>query len=345
MAFLKNLFGGKDAGFYLDKGNRLFAEGRYAEARVAYGDALEKLGSDDSTIRAEITTRRSEAGDALAVINLKEAEHCFNAGDSVKALDHLELARELAVGGEVRGRVDLLMRRLGSESPTAHLSDTPESSASCDCASGSCGTAVAFDKPPPSDTDQHLSTEERFELMTAALPDDLPRRYRAMGARFADAYLLSHDGDDEAAARILEAITTPVSQDIIFYELALIRHRQGSIRDCESLLRQAMRANDRNPLCYLALVDLSIGTGRPEEALSILDTMIALELLPAQALMVRGDILEHLGQDEKALENYVLLLDSPYKKDAAMKIIPILERLGRGDEARQLFSRYVKGCC
>jgi tetratricopeptide (TPR) repeat protein len=345
VAFLKKLFCGKDASFYLNKGNRLLAEGRYAEAKVAYGDALEKLGSDDGTLRNEITTRRGEAGDALAVVNLEEAEHCLNGGDAVKALDHLELARDFAVAREVRGRIDQLFRRLGSASLPPPLPDTPETSASSACAGGSCGTTVAFSEPPPVATDQHLSSEERFELMTAALPDDLPRRYRAIGARFAEAYLLSHDGDDEAAARILGSITIPVSQDIIFYELALIRHRQGTISECESLLRQALRANDRNPLCYLALVDLCLGTGRPEEALSTLDTMIALELIPAQALMVRGDILEHLGQDGKALESYALLLETPYKKDAATKIIPILERLGRSDEARQLFSRYVKGCC
>ena len=83
MAFLKNLFGGKDASFYLNRGNRLFAEGRYAEAKVAYGDALEKLGSDDGTLRDEITTRRGEAGDALAIVNLEEAEHCLIGGDAV----------------------------------------------------------------------------------------------------------------------------------------------------------------------------------------------------------------------------------------------------------------------
>jgi tetratricopeptide (TPR) repeat protein len=342
---LKNLFRGKDASFYLDKGNRLFTDGRYAEARIAYGDALEKIGSDDGTLRDEITKRRGEAGDALAIVNLEEAEHCLNGGDAVKALDHLELARDFAVAREVRGRVDQVLRRLGSASLPPQLPDTTDSSASCACAGGTCGTTEAFSEPSPASTDQHLSPDERFELMTAALPDDLPRRYRAMGARFAEAYLLSHDGDDKAAARILEAITIPGSQDIIFYELALIRHRQGTISECESLLRQALRANDRNPLCFLAMVDLCIGTGRPEEALSTLDTMIALELLPAQALMVRGDILEHLGQDGKALESYALLLETPYKKDAATKIIPILEKLGRGDEARQLFTQYVKGCC
>ena len=321
------------------------AEGRYAEARLCYGDALDRLGADDASLRDEITARQGEAGDALAVVNLEEAERCLNDGDAVKAHDHLELAREFAVAPEVADRVALLSRRLAATATTTPSPDSPENDASCACAGGSCTPADALFETQPAASDGHLSPEERFELMTAALPEDLPRRYRALGARFAEAYLLSHDGDDEAAARILASITIPASQDIILYERALIRHRQGDQRECESLLRQAFRTNDRNPLCYLALVDLYVGSERPEEALALLDTMIAMELLPAQAIMVKGDIQEHLGLDEKALDSYAVLLESPYKKDAATKIIPILEKLGRGDEARQIFTRYVKGCC
>lgn len=343
MAFFKNLFGGKDARFYLDRGNRLLTDGRYAEARSNFSDALDKLGADDGSLRDEITAKRGEAGDALAGVNLDEAEHSLNEGDAVKALDHLELAREFAVTPEVLHRLGLLSRRLAT--PTLPT-DSSEKDASCSsCAGGSCGPTEAGGELQPAATDGHLSPEERFELMTAALPEDLPRRYRALGARFAEAYLLAHDGDGSAALRILASITIPASQDIILYEQALIRHQQGDQRECESLLRQAFRANDRNPLCYLAMVDLYVGTDRLEEALALLDTMIAVELLPAQALMMKGDIQENLGLDGQALDSYAILLESPYKKDAASKIIPILEKLGRSDEARQIFTRYVKGCC
>jgi tetratricopeptide (TPR) repeat protein len=346
VAFFKNLFGGKDARSYLDKGNRLLAEGRYAEARGCYGEALDRVGSDDGSLRDEITTGLGEAGDALAVINLEEAERYLIDGDAAKALDHLELAREFAVAPEVCLRVDGLSRRLTAAATNPHSPDSPEKDASCSsCAGGSCNPEEILLDPPPVASDGHLSPEERFELMTAALPEDLPRRYRAMGPRFAEAYLLSHDGDVDGSARILESITIPASQDIIFYERAVIRHRHGDTRECETLLRQAYRANDRNPLCCLALVDLYVGTDRPEEALALLDTMIAVELLPAQALMIKGDIQEHLGLDGQALDSYAILLESPYKKDAATKIIPILEKLGRSDEARQLFTQYVKGCC
>jgi tetratricopeptide (TPR) repeat protein len=346
VAFFKNLFGGKDARSILDKGNRLLAEERYAEARGCYSDALERLGADDGSLRDEITTGLREAGDALAEVNLEEAERYLIDGDALKALDHLELAREFAVAPEVSLRVDGLSRRLAATATNPHSPDSPEKDASCtSCAGGSCNPEETLFEPPSAASDGHLSPEERFELMTAALPEDLPRRYRAMGARFAEAYLLAHDGDDDSAAGILESITIPASQDIIFYERAVIRHRQGDARECETLLRQAYRANERNPLCCLALVDLYVGTDRPEVALALLDTMIAMELLPAQALMTKGDIQEHLGLDGQALDSYAILLESPYKKDAATKIIPILEKLGRSDEARQLFTQYVKGCC
>ncbi len=328
----------------MDKGNRLLAEGRYAEARFCYGDALEKLGSDDGSLRGEIMARLEEAGEALAVMNLEEGERCLTDGDVVKAHDHLLLAREFSVAPETSARVALLARTLAATEPSSLVPVPLEQNDSCgSCAGGS--RAPMTGEPPHAATDGHLSSEERFELMTAPLPEELVRRYRALGGRFALAYLLSHDGDDEAAARILASITIPASQDIILYELALIRHRQGNTGECETLLRQALRVNDRNSLCCLALVDLLVVSERSGEALELLDAMIAGELLPAQALMVKGDIQEHLGLDEGALGSYALLLESPHKKDAATKIIPLLEKLGRGDEARQLYKRYVKGCC
>ncbi len=346
MAFFKNLFGGKDSRTYLTKGNRLLAEGRYAEARFCYDDALERLAAGDDSLRDEITLRQSEAGDALAGINLDEAERCLNDGDTLKARDHLELAREFAVAPESCSRVTLLFRRLTVSPSTLPDPGSPGKELSCNsCAGSSCSPPKGEEEPEAAASDGHLSPEERFELMTAALPEDLPHRYRALGGRFAQAYLLSHDGDDVAAARILATIAIPAAQDIILYEQALIRHRLGDPHECEILLQQALRVNDRNPLCCLALVDHYVGSERSGEALELLDAMIAAELLPAQAVMTKGDILDHLGLDEQALENYALLLESPYKKDAASKIIPILEKQGRGDEARQLFKRYVKGCC
>lgn len=346
MAFFKNLFGGKDPRSTFDKGNRLLAEGRFADARDCYDDALERLGGGDVTLREEISARRCEACDGLAAINLAEAERCLHDGDAVKARDHLELAHRFAVAPEIIGRLELLARRLAA--PTAvSLAPEPRSEGhSCSsCGGGTCAPPGAAGDAPADASDGHLSPEERFELMTAALPEDLPPRYRALGGRFAEAYLLAHDGDDAAADRILASITIPASQDVILYERALIRHRQGDASECENMLRQAVRVNDRNPLCFLALVDLYAGTGRPEQALELLDAMIDSELLPDQALMIKGDIQEHLGLDGQAIDSYRSLLQSPYKKDAATRIIPILEKLGRSDEARQLFTRYVKGCC
>ncbi len=343
MAFLKNLFGGKDPRTHLDKGNRLLAEGRYAEARYCYADALERLGGDDVALREEIMARQGEAGELLAVINLDEAERCLGDGDFAKAVDHLELAGEFAVTPDSCSRVELLTRRMAVSQPVS--SGSTESEAACgSCAGGSC-TPVAVEAPAATASDGHLSPEERFELMTAALPDDLPRRYRGLGGRFAQAYLLSHDGDDAAAEGILAAITIPASQDIILYERALIRHRQGDTNECELLLRQALGINGRNPLCCLALVDLCVATGRFGMGVDLLDAMIAAKLLPAEALMMKGDIQEHQGMDLPALDSYAILLETPYKKEAATKIIPILEKLGRSDEARQLFTQYVKGCC
>ena len=341
MALFRNLFGGRDARSCFEKGSRLLTEGRYAEARGWFDDALERAG-DDPALREEIRSRQGEAAEGLALLNLAEAERFLAEGEDVKARDHLELARSFATAPETVSRTEQLLRRPEAAVTAPAPAEQPGHGSACgSCASTSCAPA----EPHPVASDGHLSPEERFELMTAALPEDLPRRYRDIGGRFAEAYLLAHDGDDTSAVAILETITDPAVQDIILYERALASHRGGDLRRCEGLLRQAFRANDRNPLCFLALVDLCAGTGRTGEALDLLGAMIDRELLPEQALMMRGDLQEQLGYDEEAVASFALLLSSPHKKEAASRIIPILEKLGRSDEARQLFTRYVKGCC
>lgn len=344
VSFLSKLFGGKDAPHYLEQGNRYFVDGRFSDARHAYMDALEKLGTDDAALRVELDRKLGETGDALAGINLTEAEWCFTAGDTVKARDHLELAAELAVAPEMKQRVELCLQRCAAPATTALTNDASEG-ASCSCSGGSCAPPAAPDEQSIVLSDEHLSSEERFELLTAALPDDLPKRYRALGDRFREGYLLAHSGSEAAAVKLLQSLDIPAARDIILYELALICHNAEDLAQCESLLRQALALNDRNVLCYLALVDLCTGTGRYDEALALLGTMTEHNLQPAQAQMIRGDILEHLGQDEPALESYAGLLGGIHKKEAATRIIPILERLGRVAEARQVFAQYVKGCC
>lgn len=345
MAFWKNLLGSKNSSTYLAKGDRLLVGGDFAEAKLLYERALEAVGADCESLTIDIVRKRNEASDGLAKLNLREAERCLADGHTVKLYEHLELAAQFACSAEMVEQISTFRLCADASSVTGgtHLMPAENKAGCAACIDHTSAQAVP--ELEISSFEEHLSREERFEIMVSVLPDDLPQRYSSLGGMFVDAYLLSNSGDHAAAGEMLQSISDKTCQDIVLYEMALIRHRQGKIQECEQLLLDALQANDRNALCCLALVDLYVTADRYMDAVKLLESMVANGVQSDQAHMMLGDIQECLGNDDDSLQRYALLLGTKYKKDAATKIIAVLERQGKSDEARQVYSRYLKGCC
>lgn len=338
--FLKKLFR-KDAASCLEKGEKLLAAGRYADARAALEDALQSLQAD-SPASASLTPRIkagiTEAGNRLAEMNLEEAEYCLRLGDAVKAEEHLKLSLELAEDVTIREKTEMKLASARESSPSHHPHHTVSSCGSC--AGSSCHSHDTTDTYTDS-----LDDEDRFELLVRPLPGDLPERYLNLGKEFADGYLAANSGDDDQARKIYEKLLRDSESDIILYELAILRHRHGDGSGCESLLRRALLDNDTNPLCHLGLVQLLVETQRLDEAISLLEQMVERQILPEQALLIQGDIYRDRHDTAKALDRYAQLLPGPYQREAAERVVPLLETTGRFEEAAYIAKQYLKGCC
>lgn len=339
--FLKKLFNfSKDYRYYLEKGDKFLADERFANARSAYGEALAKIeadsGADPSLVEA-VRGKIALTGTMLGRLNLVEAEYALSAGDVKKAGEHLRLIMDLADDATLRENAERLLAGLHAEAPRVeHAEVVPE------C--GRCEeTGTEAENDDHLDTDEHILGEDRLALYFQTLPGDLPERYAGMGEEFGRGCLLNLDGDGEGALRVFEELSAGTDSDILKYEMAILRyHQNGDADTCEQLLVKALVLNPGNPLCNIGLVQLYTETGREPEALQVLERMISGDVIPEQARLMQGDLYSHMEDEANAVERYSSLLASPqFAREAATRLVPLLRKQGRNEEAAYLAKKFA----
>ncbi len=341
--FLKKLFGfGKDYTHYLEKGDKYLADERFADARNAYVEALEKLeasGRADISGADAIQRKIAHTGNMLGRLNLTEAEHAISSGDGKKAGEHLNIIMELADDPTLREKAERLQKELGSGSPGESQIEEALDCSSCG------GNEVEHENE---DEDQQgmeagIAGADRVALYFHTLPGDLPDRYAAMGEEFARGCLYNLEGNGEEALRVFENLAANAENDILDYEKAIIHFHYGDSGKCEELLLKAIDINPANPLCRIGLVQLYSESGRVREALQVVERMIEADLEPDQARMMQGELYALLDDELNAIESFSKLLDSPrYAREAAERIVPLLQRQGRTEEAAFLAKKFAR---
>jgi tetratricopeptide (TPR) repeat protein len=342
--FLKKLFNfGRDYGHYLEKAEKYLAVERFADARNAFLEAqgkIEKSGDVAPSVSESVRQKIALTGNMLGRMNLVEAEYAISSGDRKKAEEHLHIILDLADDASLRGDSQRLLAGLASD-PL----ESEDVTAALKC--GSCevrGGEAENDAQP--EADSTISREDRLFLYFQTLPGDLPERYAGMGEEFAQGCFLNLEGNEAGALRVFEDLSVKTESDILNYEKAIIHFHSGDSATCEQLLLAAIGLNQDNPLCLIALVHLYAEIGREVEALQVLERMISSNLLPEQALMMQGDLYTLLEEESRAVEIYSRLLTSPkFAKEAAERIVPLLEKQGRTKEAAYLVKKFAKGCC
>jgi len=330
----------KDYSHYQERGDRLFNDGRFAEARHEYEEACNLLAPDASSeIVNHLKGKLQSIGNQLAIMNINEAEHSFHSGNLVKALEHAELALEQAEDEVIRGNAKKFIQSI--EFPISTKEPKMQSHA-CGSCSGSHHSSEATSEI----STDFLSLNDRYELLIQPLPGDLSERYRQMGERFAYGYIAVHDERVEEGYSVFRELSERLKSDILEYEIAIIDFHAHKLADCEKRLKSALLINSSNPLCHLAMVQLMIETGRLLEAINILQHMIDFGYLADQALIMLGDVLLMMNNVDEALGKYIEALEIPsIAKTAAQKAIPVLDGLGRTSDSQVLAKRYLKGCC
>ena len=341
MNFLKRLFVRTPEEF-IAKGDALLRAGNYFEARNSYESGIDCCRDRPEYARLveDIRERISEANSALAGRNIEEAGHAERRGDRAKAAEHLELALELAGSPEVREKAARLLAAVRSDmTGPPDVAAAPRGSSCSSCSSS--GQPMVTDEPADP---HHLGTAELFELLVHQLPEEVQRRYAALGETFAAMFIAaSHDRHEEALA-LLEAWYSGPDRDIYCCEKAKILHRLGKVRESETYFLESIRENVHNPLPHLGLALLLLEEGRLDEAARQTEAMASAGIFAGQATMMRGEVYEMAGDTDGAIALYGRLLDTPLARAAAEKLCGLLNAAGRQDEAAAVFKRYLKKC-
>ena len=326
------------------KGDSLFKEGLYAEARQYYEDALEKISNPDGDQQSLVYLKAmiSKCGNSLAEMNITEAEAATRSGNARKAVEYLELSLELADDVSVREKAETLLASITELPSVQAVNSKPAEKHDC----SSCSTSHLPANEPDPVLPDHLHGHEQFQLLVNTLPGDLPQRYSSLGEEFASVYLLAHSDNSDKALNKFRQLLSAGENDIILYETALLEYRNGRLDVCETLLNRAIKINEDNPVCHLSLAQLYADAGRLGEAEVILKKMMARMILYEQALVMLADVYTLQGDHENALNLLTGGLQIPaLKKASAERLVTILAAQGRDDEAAYLFKTYLKGCC
>jgi tetratricopeptide (TPR) repeat protein len=331
-----------------DKAESYFRDERFADARIAYLDALEKVdtSADPVAERAFVAARLSHAGNRLAEMNIVEGEAAIRRGEVHKGHEHLVLALDLADDVTIREKAEKL-RSVQPENEAPSISTHKHGHshgghgcASCSSSHGGGGSDLTPDLP------DHMQSDEQFRLLVHTLPGDLPQRYETLGEKFAKAYLLAHSDRLQEALLLYRELLTQGENDILLCEIALLEYRLGMGGRSENLLKRAMELQGNNPLVHLGLAQYYIDTRRLADCVPVLENMLARGILSEQAEVMLGDVHAAMGNSDRAIEIFTRGLQHPaLKKVSAERLVQLLTAQNRTEEAAYLFKTYLKGCC
>lgn len=339
MRILSRLFS-KSPADLLAKGDRHLDSEAFFDARTCYEDGLRRCSGTESENDLKLTfqQRIETANLKLAELNLSEARFAFSRGDTAKAIDHLELVKTLTYDAVVREKAETMLNecRVVDDAPAEQVKAS---------ACGTCSHTTGVDCADSTQDDDSLHPMEYYDLLIRQLPTEQYQRYVELGEDFAYAYVAaSHDRHEDALTR-LEQCAGTVDQDIYCCEIGKVLHRLGKDLEAEQYLRKALHHNRSNTLIWLNLAMLMIDSGRMAECMQVLDTMIAEELMPEQAMLMRAEILEASGDLDGAINQYTPLLTTSYVRPAAEKLYGALLAAGRQNDAAVIFKKYLGKCC
>lgn len=339
MNFINRWFS-KSPSDFLTKGDRYMESECFFDARTCYEDGL-RICSDDSeggALKAVLLELIDTANLKLAERNIHEAESAYSRGDADKAIDHLELVKTLTYDPIVREKAEKLLHDYSKPDSVQSEKITASSCASC---AGSSGGECA--ESPTSDNS--LPPLEYYELLIQQLPIDQYKRYADLGEDFAGAYIAASRDEHLDALSGLENCFNTIPPDIYWFEKGTVQHRLGNDIDAEQSLRTAVQLNSSNSLAWFTLLLVLRDGGRFQEALIVIEKMIAEDILAEQALLMRADIFEATGDHEAAVNLYVELLQTPLARAAAERLHGVLLEIGRDSDAAVIFKKYLNKSC
>ncbi|TLM61820.1 MAG: hypothetical protein FDZ69_13360 [Deltaproteobacteria bacterium] len=331
MSLFRNLFGKSDPVTELGK---LYARREWA-ALLAAARRLERTALP-ADVQAQVAGWETEAGDALAAINLDEGEMAVRLGNHRKGREHFQLAAAQACAPALRERAERLLAEAGGDR------SAPSAAAGC---GSSCGPtcAPAGGEGP---AEEEIDAAGHLELLLATLPHDLADRYVAAGTPFLQAWLAAQEGDDALALDLFEQVPAAQRGTLFRAERGVVLARNGRSAEAEADLRAALGEFPDLFHPFDALVTLLAVTGRHDDLESLLRRALDEGRFAgycwsrlAQLEAGRGHVAAALAAGEQALA------EGELDPATVLMCAELQEREGNHAKAEALFARLPSGGC
>lgn len=339
MSFFGKLFGSKDP---LEQLRRAVRQKRWADALVF----AEEIASDQVSpaAREELQALQAAAGDALAQMNLEEAEACQRSGDLDRAAEHIALASRQARSEPLQQRIYASRQR--ADLPPAPLGTTA-SATSHDCHS-SCasGCTPAPETAPPVSASTDLDTQTRWDLMLATYPVSMAERYEGRGQGFQLAVLAAHDGDEHTALRLFEQVPESVRDDLFYFERGSLHAHNGEISMAREDFAKAVALNADLLPALDALLTLELDNGWAEDAEIRLQQLLAAGPAPVLCYERLAQLRYRKGDLQAAVElGQQAIAQGSSEPQTILLTAHLLEAAGNLNGAEAILQRLQGGGC
>lgn len=364
MSVFGKLFGGRSLEDERTRADKLFEQGEFGAAKLAYERAFD-LGKGDAEVQAALQARADACRNAIAQAHLDEARNMLEQGNVDFARDELRQVRETAADPALLRTAEALIDRLERAVVRAELAETAEP-----------------------------DEEDRFELIAGGFENDQYAEYLAHGEPAKRALLLLHDGQTKEAKELLEGLIqgadgprylhfelgrarlaegdtaggeaslkqflSALHEDeggdarlLATIELAHLTHVRGDFDGAVAMFEAALAATPHDPRPYLAMANFFRREKLTEEAIDVLEA--GLEALEGERPDPRlwqelGLALMDAGRDAKAiewLERVVSLYSNQHHADlppeTAVALATLYERSDRAARALDLYSLLARG--
>ncbi|MEK6775391.1 MAG: tetratricopeptide repeat protein [bacterium] len=289
MSFFKSLFG-RDVETYEKRAEAYMLSGRWGEARLELGSALQQLKDPQDPKRQEIEKKIEEATCHLARSHEEEGDHLRDSGLFKEAEEHYEMALSLFEKEEDLQRVEKKFSPKTASSPTSpsrFLLDeelvSPQAS------------------HPPAPTPIQGDPLEYFEVLVNTLDPHAAEEYRALGEDFALAYVHANHGDFKTAIEYYEkALMKHPGEGVLLKEMGRAFLFQGETASALNKLVSARKSlPDDLDLSYL-LASAYAEDHDAEAAMAVLQDAQKRHPEEIEVFLVMGDLYVKGGEMAKA---------------------------------------------
>lgn len=338
MSFLKKMFGKKDP--VEDLQQRHERQDWAGILSAAKSINLSELPEED---QQKITAWKTDAGNALAQINIEEGQWAQKSGNLLRAREDFQLAMELACTDELRKRAKEALAALerGEMLPEEEVdTDGPAVHAGCNtCATTTEGPAI-----DPEETD--LDEEARMELLLATLPEELADRYMSAGPEFREAWLMAQEGENKQALQLLKNVPETERNALFLYERGALMARTGQNNKARQDLQAALAAEPDLFPAFDSLTQVLVAMNKVGDLEKLLKQSLAEERFVALCWTRLAELHAHRREFEPALAAGMKAIDEGVNDPNLIVLCAqILESMERYDEAEAILMRLPSGGC